>query len=83
MTEWLIQRVLRLVGGITAGQWDAALELVQQAARHLKSAPGAERKAYVVENLKRAFTAVPWKEWMLDVLVGLAYGFAKRKGWVK
>lgn len=83
MTEWLIRRVLALVAGITIGQWEAALELVQQAARHLKDKTGLERKQYVIDSLKMAFTEAKLKAWALDVLVGLAFGFATKKGYLK
>ena len=83
MIEWLIRRVLSSLAGITIGQWEAALELVQQAARHLKDKTGAERKQYVIDSLKLAFSDAKLKQWALDVLVGLAYGFAQRKGFLK
>lgn len=83
MKEWIIRRALGLVAGITSGQWDSALELVQMASRHLKDKTGAERKAYVINSLKAAWESVKWKAWVLDVLVGMAYGFAKGKGWIK
>lgn len=83
MSEWLIRRVLALVAGITLAQWEAALELVQQAARHLTDKTGLERKQYVIDSLKLAFDGAKLKGWMLDALVGLAFGFAQRKGWVK
>lgn len=83
MIEWLIRRVLSTLAGITMGQWEAALELVQQAARHLKDKTGSERKQYVVDSLKMAFSDAKLKAWALDVLVGLAYGFAVKKGFLK
>lgn len=83
MIEWLIRRVLATLAGITLGQWEAALELVQQAARHLKDKTGLERKQYVIDSLKLAFSDAQLKAWMLDVLVGLAFGFAQKKGYVK
>ena len=83
MIEWLIRRVLAMLAGITIGQWEAALELVQQAARHLKDRPGTDRKQYVIDSLKMAFTDSQLKGWMLDALVGLAFGFAQKKGYVK
>jgi uncharacterized membrane-anchored protein len=81
--EWLIRRVLSALASITIGQWEAALELVQQAARYAKEKTGAERKQYVIDSLKMAFTDAKLKGWMLDVLVGLAFGFAKKKGYIK
>jgi hypothetical protein len=81
--EWLIRRVLSALAGITIAQWEAALELVQQAARYAKDKTGAERKQYVIDSLKMAFTEAKLKAWALDALVGLAYGFAQKKGYVK
>jgi hypothetical protein len=83
MIEWLIRRVLAMLAGITIAQWEAALELVQQAARHLKDKTGLERKQYVIDSLKMAFSDQKLKTWMLDALVGLAFGFAQKKGYVK
>ena len=83
MIEWLIRRVLSVLAGITLSQWESALELVQMAARHLRDKTGSERKQYVVDSLKTAFTDAKWKTWALDVLVGLAYGFAQKKGYIK
>jgi hypothetical protein len=81
--EWLIRRVLATLAGITIGQWEAALELVQQAARHLKDKTGLERKQYVIDSLKMVFTEPKLKTWALDALVGLAFGYAQKKGFVK
>jgi|LakMenEpi03Aug12_release.lakeMendotaPanAssembly.Ray.scaffolds.fasta_scaffold459864_2 hypothetical protein len=83
MSEWLIRRVLAILAGITLAQWEAALDLVQQAARGLADKTGGERKQYVIDALKSAFDATKLKGWMLDALVGLAYGFAQKKGWIK
>ena len=83
MTEWIIRRALSIVAGITARQWDAALDLVQQAARHLSDRTGAERKQYVTDSLHDLFSSERWKTWVLDALVGLAYGFAKQKGFIR
>jgi hypothetical protein len=83
MSEWLIRRVLAMLAGITLAQWETALDLVQQAAKHLTDKTGAERKQYVIDSLKMAFDASKLKGWMLDALVGLAYGFAQKKGWIK
>lgn len=83
MTEWILRRALSLIAGITARQWDAALDFVQQAARHLADKTGQQRKEYVIDSLKMAFGSANWKAWALDALVGLAYGFSKQKGFVK
>jgi len=81
--EWLIRRVLGMLAGITVAQWETALDLVQQAARHLTDKTGLERKQYVIDTLKLTFTSASLKAWALDALVGLAYGFAQKKGYVK
>jgi hypothetical protein len=81
--EWLIRRVLATLAGITLAQWESALELVQQAARHLKDKTGSDRKQYVIDTLRLTFTDAKLKAWALDALVGLAYGFATKKGLVK
>ena len=83
MIEWLIRRVLATLAGITLAQWEAALDLVQQAARHLTDKTGLERKQYVIDTLKLTFSKASLKAWALDALVGLAYGFAQKKGYVK
>jgi hypothetical protein len=48
--EWLIRRVLAMLAGITVAQWETALDLVQQASRHLTDKTGLERKQYVIDN---------------------------------
>ena len=83
MSEWLIRRVLAMLAGITLAQWESALELVQSAARHLKDKTGRDRKQYVIDTLRLTFTDAKLKAWALDALVGLAYGFATKKGLVK
>jgi hypothetical protein len=83
VSEWLIRRVLATLAGITLAQWETALDLVQQAARHLTDKTGLERKQYVIDTLRLTFTDAKLKAWALDALVGLAYGFAQRKGYVK
>ena len=83
MSEWLIRRVLAMLAGITLAQWESALELVQSAARHLRDKTGSDRKQYVIDTLKMTFTDAKLKAWALDALVGLAYGFATKKGLVK
>lgn len=83
MSEWLIRRVLAMLAGITLAQWESALELVQRAARHLRDKTGSDRKQYVIDTLKLTFTDAKLKTWALDALVGLAYGFATKKGLVK
>ena len=83
MSEWLIRRVLAMLAGITLAQWESALELVQSAARHLKDKTGSARKQYVIDTLRLTFTDAKLKAWALDALVGLAYGFAAKKGLVK
>ena len=83
MSEWLIRRVLAMLAGITLAQWESALELVQRAARQLKDRTGSDRKQYVIDTLRLTFTDAKLKAWALDALVGLAYGFATKKGLVK
>lgn len=83
MIESIIKAALYLIARVSAEQWKDALGFVRQAASDLAEKPGAERKQYVIDALRSAWDNVHWKGWVLDALVGLAYGLSQRKGWIK
>ena len=81
MKEWMIKHLLLWLAGLTAGQWDAALEAVRVAAIRLKDLTGDERKRYVIDTLKLSWPNL--RNGVLNLLIELAYSFASKKGYLK
>jgi hypothetical protein len=81
MKEWMIKTVLAWVAGITAGQWEAALETVLVAGRRLKEMTGAEKRDYVVQTLRLSWPEL--KSTAANLLVEMAVGVARKRGYLK
>ena len=81
MKEWMIKTLLSWLAGITAGQWDAALEAVIVAGKRLRELPGSERKQYVIDTLRLSWPDMGSRA--LNLLIELAVGFVTKKGYLK
>lgn len=81
MKEWMIKTLLSWLAGITAGQWEAALEAVIVAGKRLRELPGTERKQYVIDTLRLSWPDMGSRA--LNLLIELAVGFVTKKGYLK
>lgn len=81
MKEWMIKHVLAWLAGITSGQWDAALEAVRVAALLLSKQSGEERKRYVMDTLRLSWPDL--RSGVMNLLIEIAYHFAKKRGYLK
>ena len=73
--------ILRFLAGVNGSQWSQVLELVKVAEKDLEAlTTGSQRKAWVLSKLHDAMPHVG--QWTLDLLVGLAAGYAGKKGWI-
>lgn len=77
MKTFLIERAVRfLMDSLTKVSYDKIVTWVTQAETMFDS--GADRKAFVIQQLKSIFGIVT--PWILDTLVALAVMLATRKG---
>ena len=73
--------ILRFLAGVNGSQWSQVLELVKVAEKDLEAlTTGDQRKAWVMGQLRSI--APKLGQWALDLIVGLAAGYAGRKGWI-
>lgn len=73
--------VLRFLAGIDSATWAKTLEWVRQAEHDLEALQtGGQRREWVVAQLRAAMPGLG--QWVVDMLVGLAAGYAGRKGWI-
>lgn len=73
--------ILRFLAGVSGAQWAQVLEWVRAAEHDLTAlTTGEQRKAWVLGQMHDALPHVG--QWVLDLLVGLAAGYAGRKGWI-
>lgn len=75
--EYLFKKVLIFLGGISQEQWVKTKELVVKAATDLAHKPGAERRAYVVEELKKLWSNL--QPFIINLLVDGAFGLVIKK----
>ena len=66
MLNLLIKRILAWLAGITAEQWEYALSSVEAANAVLSSPNGAQKKAFVISEIRKHFPEI--KEAALNLL---------------
>lgn len=74
MTQTLIVLLVRLLAGLSADQWQMALDFVTRAAT--KAISGPEKRAWVVKVLEEHKVT----GWAANLLTELAHGYARKKG---
>ena len=73
--------ILRFLAGVNGSQWSQVLDWVKSAETDMQAlTTGSQRKAWVMEQLRSI--APKLGQWALDMIVGLAAGYAGRKGWI-
>jgi hypothetical protein len=80
MKEWLIKHLLLWLARLTTDHWEAALEAVRVAALRYRELTGEQRKQYVTDTLKLTWPAL--SAGAANLLIELAYAFAKRRGYL-
>jgi hypothetical protein len=80
MKEWLIKHLILWLASLTTDHWEAALEAVRVAALRYTQLTGEQRKQYVIDTLKLSWPAL--SAGALNLLIELAYAFAKRRGYL-
>ena len=75
--EVIIKQFLAFVGLNSAEAWDKAKELVKQAAEQFANLTGAERRQFVVDELKKVYPTVA--SFLCNFLVEAAFAFLKAK----
>lgn len=73
--------ILRFLAGVNGETWGRVLDWVKTAETDMDALTnGAQRKSWVIDQLQ---TAAPHLgQWALDLLVGLAAGYAGKRGWI-
>lgn len=77
MREFLFKSLLSFFGNISSSQWDKAKQLVSTAAIDLANKPGSERRAFVIEELKKLWGDLA--PYLVNLLVDGAFAFLKAK----
>ena len=73
--------ILRFLAGVNGSQWSQVLDWVKSAETDMQAlTTGSQRKAWVMEQLRSI--APKLGPWALDLIVGLAAGYAGRRGWI-
>lgn len=73
--------VLRFLAGVKPATWERTLSWVREAEHDITAlADGAQRREWVAGQLKAAAPALG--QWAVDLLAGLAAGYAARRGWI-
>ena len=73
--------VLRFLAGIKSETWEKTLVWVREAEHDITAlTDGSQRREWVAGQLKAA--APTLGQWVVDLLVGLAAGYAGRRGWI-
>ena len=78
MLSTLIRWVLAKLAGISAKNWEQVVEWVVQAEHNLED--GELRRNWVAHQIKEAWPLIG--QWLVDALLGLACGFASKRGWI-
>lgn len=79
MLSTLIRWVLSRLAGLRAEDWERVVDWVVTAEHDLTD--GGLRRDWVAARIREAWPTVG--QWLVDALLGLACGYAARKGWIK
>jgi len=73
--ETAFKLVLKFLGGITSDQWDQVKALVAKAATDFVNTPGADKRAWVVDEIKKLWGDMA--PYLVNLLVDGAFGLLR------